>query len=258
MGVRECGRTLDLPYSHTPILPHAHPSIRLISYRSSLLKSVTESISSEERRITRLEAQKRDPERASAHVDGAFAFGVHQELILKHGLHVGRALSVEEQQRIEQDDAVLRARAAAFDYLAHKPRTEGELRRRLRRHDYGPAVIEQVAARLQELGYLDDAAYAQEYVRARFASKGYGPARIRRELLKRGVEEPLIDQALEAHLDAEATREAAREHARKKWQRLQDESDPRRRRQKLYGYLRRRGFTSDTIRHVTDELEREA
>ena len=51
---------------------------------------------------------------------------------------------------------------------------------------------------------------------------------------------------------------AAREHAEKRWDRLADEDDPRRRRQKLYRYLRRRGFTSDTINPILDDLERDA
>jgi regulatory protein len=50
----------------------------------------------------------------------------------------------------------------------------------------------------------------------------------------------------------------AREHAEKRWARLSDEDDLRRRKQKLYRYLRRRGFTSGTITPLLDELEREA
>ncbi len=216
---------------------------------------MSETTAVEERLITRLEVQKRRTDHASVYVNGAFAFGVHQDLVLQYGLHEGRALSTREQQRIERDDEALRAKAAALGYLAHKPRTEGEVPPRLAQRDYGAAAIDEAVARLRELDYVDDAAYAQDYVRARFASKGYGPVRIRRELAERDVAAHLIDRALEEQMDAEKTLEAARGHARKKWKRLRGEDDPRRRQQKLYDYLWRRGFTTDTIRRVMDELE---
>lgn len=216
---------------------------------------MTDPASPSTRRITRMEVQKKDTSRASVYVDGAFAFGVHQDLILKYGLHAGRALTIEEQQRVERDDLSMKARAAAFDYVAHKPRTEEELRRRLQQRDHHAEAIEAAVARLQELGYLDDASYADEYVRARFASKGYGPVRLRRELRQRGVAPVLIDRALEAHLDPEGRLEAARDHGRKKWDRTEGE-EPRRRKLKTFAYLQRRGFTSDTIRQVLDELAR--
>ena len=210
------------------------------------------------RTITKLTPQKNNPDRASVFLDGAFAFGVQQRLLLKYNLHVGRTLTPDEQREIEQEDAVAEAKAAAFDYLAHKPRTEKEVRRKLRKRDFSDVVTDQVVERLHELSYLGDADYAREYVRARFSSKGYGPVRIRRELQKRGVGRHEIEDAMHEQMDAAATLAAAREHARAKWDRLDPDEDPRRQQQKLYGYLRRRGFTPDTIRRVTDELAREA
>ncbi len=210
------------------------------------------------RTITKLGVQKNDPERANVFLDGEFAFGVHQRLILKHGLHAGRTLSPEEEQQITLEDAAEKAYAAALHYVAHKPRTEGEVRQKLSEKEIADDAAEQAVDRLRRLGYLDDAKYAREYVRGRMANKGYGPVRLRRELQKRGVDQRHIEDAFYHELDEEETLEAARAHARKKWKRLDPDEDPRRRRQKLYGYLRRRGFTSDTIRRVTETLEREA
>jgi len=206
--------------------------------------------------ITDLDQQKNNASRVSVFLDGEFAFGVHEDLVVKHGLRVGRTLTPEEQREVERDDQYVRAKQRALDYLAHKPRTEEEVRRKLRRQDAPETIIEDVVARLYELSYLDDEAYADDYVRNRFASKKYGPVRIRRELVERGVDRHTAETAVDALFDEEDARAAAREHAEKRWARLADE-DPRRRRQKLYRYLRRRGFTSDTINPLLDELERE-
>lgn len=207
--------------------------------------------------ITALETQTHDADRASVFVDGEFAFGVHQDLVVKYELRVGQTLTPEEQQEIEREDKYVRAKQRALDYLAHKPRTEEEVRRKLRRQDLPTPVIDDVVARLYELSYLDDEGYAQDYVRNRFSSKKYGPVRIRRELVERGIDRHIAEDAVTDFFSDEDPKAAAREHAEKRWPRLSDEDDPRRRKQKLYRYLRRRGFTSDTITPLLDELERE-
>ncbi|PSQ96316.1 MAG: recombinase RecX [Bacteroidetes bacterium SW_11_64_17] len=199
--------------------------------------------SSPEGTITHLDPQANNDDRVSVFLDGEFAFGVHEDLVVRHGLQVGARLTAEEIREIEADEEYVDAKQTALDYLAYKPRTEQEVRRKLRKQDVSRLVIDDVIARLYELEYLDDESYAHDYAHNRFSSKKYGPVRIRRELEERGVDRHLA--------------EAAWEHAEKRWPRLADEDDPRRRRQKLYRYLRRRGFTSDTIRPILDELERE-
>ena len=207
--------------------------------------------------ITRLESQVHNDDRVSVYLDGEFAFGIHEDLVVKHSLQVGATLTPEGVRELERDEQYVDAKQAALDYLAYKPRTEEEVRRKLRQEDVPSPVIEDVIARLYELEYLDDEAYAHDYAHNRFSSKKYGPVRIRRELTERGVDRRLADAAVDelfAEVDVTA---AAWTHAEKRWPRLAGEDDPRRRRQKMYRYLRRRGFTSNTIRPNLDELEQD-
>lgn len=206
--------------------------------------------------ITRLDPQVNNEDRVSVFLDGEFAFGIHEDLVVKHGLTVGTHLSLEDVREIEADEQYVSAKQTAFDYLAHKPRTEEEVRRKLRRRDVPAFVINDVITRLHELEYLDDEAYAHDYAHNRFSSKKYGPVRIRRELEKRGIDRDLAEAAVDTLFAEEDVIAAAWDHAESRWPRLADEEDPRRRRQKMYRYLRRRGFRSDTIRPILDELER--
>ncbi|PSQ97855.1 MAG: recombinase RecX [Bacteroidetes bacterium SW_9_63_38] len=208
--------------------------------------------------ITALEPQTHDDSRVSVFLDGEFVFGVHEDIVVKHELRTGMTLSPEKQRAVEHDEQYVEAKQTALNYLAHKPRTEEEVRRKLRKTEASSSVIEDVVERLHELSYLDDEAYAEDYVRNRFASKKYGPVRIRRELVERGVDRRVADDAVAALFADEDPVAAAREHAEKRWGRLSKEEDPRRRRQKLYRYLRRRGFRSDTINPILDDLERDA
>jgi hypothetical protein len=48
--------------------------------------------------VTRLVAQKKNPQRVSIFIDEAYAFGVHQDVMIRHALMKGTFLSTEEQE----------------------------------------------------------------------------------------------------------------------------------------------------------------
>lgn len=208
--------------------------------------------------ITRLQAQSGDPDRVSVYLDGRFAFGVYRDTVLAFGLRKGRMLDVDEQRRIRAADDVLRAKAKALHYLGQQARSEHEVRTRLRRSGFAEPAIDEAIGRLRELGLVDDTAYAMAYARSRGERSGYGPRRVRYDLMRRGVPAPLVERAVasvfEERTDVTAV---AMEQARKRWSRLAGESDPMRRRKKLHDFLLRRGFDHETVRQVLHELERE-
>ena len=205
-------------------------------------------------RVTRLTRQKKDPYRVSVYLDGAFAFGMHQDLILEFEIANGRELDVETQQQIIQKDEVHRARRRALGLLAYRARSAEELRRRLMRYDYAPESVEQAVEMIRDAGLIDDEAFARDYASARFSNKGYGPARIRSELMARGVPRDAVEQAIdEVFSDKDAMLEAARAFAQKRKPSLQRETDKLKRHRKLYDALRRRGFPTDMIQKVIDE-----
>lgn len=205
--------------------------------------------------ITKMTVQVKDRNRLSVFLDGRFAWGVHQDVVLEHGLVKGQHLSADQQKTLREADAFIRAKATALQYLGHRPRTEAEVRAKLKRSGFSEAVQARTLARLHELAYLDDVAYAKLYVERRFANKGYGPQRLRSELIRRGVARDVIEQTLARFTEETDTLDKAREQAAKRWQRLQSEPDMRKRTRKVSDFLVRRGFTYDTIRQVVDELK---
>ena len=93
----------------------------------------------------------------------------------------------------------------------------------------------------EDIGALDDAAYAAALVR-HYGGKGYGPARVREELRRRGVDRELWDGALEELPEAEDTLDAL---IRKKCR--GDLTDPREKK-RLSDALLRRGFSWSDVR----------
>jgi len=204
--------------------------------------------------ITRLTVQQHQPTRVSVFLDGVFAFGVSQDLVRTWDLRVGRTLSLEEQEHIAVAERLLAAQATALQYLATRPRTAHEVQQKLHRSGVPDEMANEVMARLHTQGALDDAAYTHAYLTSRLSSRGYGPQRLRRELHQRGVNRTLVEEAVQQDLAAEDILAAARAQAAKRWPRLARETDLAKRRQKLFAFLRRRGFPSATIQQVIIEL----
>jgi regulatory protein len=119
-----------------------------------------------------------------------------------------------------------------------------------------PAITEALV-RLTRLGYIDDAAFARQFARARLLAGGQSRYRIRSELLRRGVDRGLAESAIEDTLADESVDEAAiLERVAEKKARSLAKVDPLTRRRRLYGFLARRGFESDEIRGAVERIER--
>lgn len=207
--------------------------------------------------ITSIESQKKNTKRVSVFINGKFAFGLHQDVLLQHALHSGMNLEEETIQALIAADALLRAKEAALIYLGHRARSEFEVKKKLRDKGFEASVIDQVIQRLHELSYLNDEQFATSYVKGRFKQKGYGPQRLRSELYKLGIAGPLIEQTLEEVLGNENVVERALQEAQKRLKRLRNESDLQKKRRKLFDFLMRRGHTGDVARTVIEQLDLE-
>lgn len=204
--------------------------------------------------ITALEVRGGQGERVAVSVGNAYTFEIAADLVRRHGLAEGDEISVETQRRLLIADEIDEAKETALNYLSYKPRTTGEVKRRLRRDEFREEVIDEVVYQLEEQDYLDDRTYARLFAEERFSSKGYGPYRVQQDLRKRGVSEPIIDQVIDEIFDADEMREEALRRAEKRWSRLSNEEDFRKRRKKLYDFLARRGFPFEIVREVVDEV----
>ncbi len=204
--------------------------------------------------ITALEVQKRNKERVNVYLDGEFAFGL--ALIEAAQLRKGQELSQVEVETLKDVDAVNRAVDKAARFLSYRPRSTAEVRKNLSKKDIPEAVVEAAIARMESLGYLNDEAFARYWLENRTTFKPRGPMALRHELRQKGVAASIIDTVLE-DLDSSA---AAYQAAEKRIRRLRGLSH-RDFRNKLGGFLQRRGFTyatsNDVITQLTSELATE-
>ena len=105
----------------------------------------------------------------------------------------------------------------AADLLAGRGYLSGDLQKRLRAKGYAAEESEAAVTRLQELGYVDDEAYARSFA-SDAARKGKGRLRIARELAQKGADAQTAKAALEAVAedgDLPSERERAMEAAQR-------------------------------------------
>ena len=203
-------------------------------------------------KITRIAPQKRNRARISIHIDGSFAFGVMQDIVLEYSLSVGDELSVERQEAMLHQSAFVRAKFVALEYISYKARTEHEVRTKLTDKGFTKETAERAIRRLIVLDYINDVRFAHAFVIDRVTVRRYGRRRILRDMQRRGVGEELMQEAIEGLKD-EVVKQAALEAAIKQKKKLAKEPSFYKRRQKLQNFLARRGFSGDIVRAVSEE-----
>ena len=96
---------------------------------------------------------------------------------------------------------------SALRFLA-RARTVREVERHLDACEYGEVEVYETVERLKELGLLNDAAYAEEFVRTRLATKPVSRAHLREQLLSHETDAEAIEQAL-LQIDDETQQKSA-------------------------------------------------
>jgi regulatory protein len=146
--------------------------------------------------------------------------------------------SISEPSREEQ------ARTLCLRLLTARARTRAELVAQLTKRGYPDEVSVRVLDRLADVGLIDDADFAEQWVHSRLANAGKGKRALAAELNTKGVEKDVITSVLSG-INPAAERGRAEELVRRKLRRenLSDEAGDARVTRRLVGMLARRGFS---------------
>lgn len=132
------------------------------------------------------------------------------------------------------------ARTVCLNMLTMRARTRAELAAELERREFTDEVVTLVLDRLVEVGLLDDAAFAEQWVDSRHRHRGLGRRALSQELRRKGVDTETAGEAV-AGLDADAERAKAGELVRRKLPSL-DRIESQAAARRLVGMLARKGY----------------
>jgi regulatory protein len=153
------------------------------------------------------------------------------------------------------DERWKKAKEICFDLLAVRPHTAEELRQVLKRKGFDAETAETLLGKLDKAGLVNDAEFAELWVRARHVQKGLSRTALVAELKRKGVDGEIAAQAV-GEVDRESEEQRARELVRKRLGSLGnvDEQTALRR---LLGFLARKGYPEGLAYTVIKEELRE-
>lgn len=210
-------------------------------------------------KITDISSQVRDPNRVNVSVDGKYRFSLDILQVTELGLKIGKEYDEEELTELETESQFGKTYVQALDYCLMRPHSAKEVRdylyrktrpKRTKTGELRPGVGSEITARvferLQQRGYIDDGKFARYWVENRSVDKGASRRKLISELRAKGVEQPIIDEALSGSNRSDD--EEIKKIIAKKRAKYTDEN-------KLIAYLARQGFSYDDIKTALGEAD---
>lgn len=196
--------------------------------------------------ITAIEPRRRGL--SALFLDGEFVGNIDTETLLLQGLKPGRELDDEELHGLIQASDRRRAGEKALYLLEHRSHSQKELADKISRVTSREAA-EAAAAHMAEIGLVNDEEFARSLASELFNRKGCSAARVRQELLQKGIDRELAEQIVEE--SAPDPVETIMELIRKKYIRTLGDEKGRRR---CVAGLQRLGYRWDDIRSALHQI----
>ena len=196
-----------------------------------------------------------DKKRDKIYIDNEFAFVLYKGELHLYGIEVGQSLPANTYSTIVEEVLLKRAKLRAMNLLTKKDYTEKQLRKKLLDGYYNSNQIDVTVQFLKEYGYIDDARYVSNYFFSNIQSKPRN--KIIQKLLEKGISQELIDELVDGIYAEEAELAGVPDEMelgralldRKKY----DISGSIKEKQKAYGYLLRKGISSDIAMKLLKE-----
>lgn len=212
-------------------------------------------------KITSVEPQKKNPRRFNVYLDGQFAFGADEDLVVEWRLIPGKLLDTSDVEKLLFEAEVGKLMEKMYRLWNIRPRSEREVKNYLRNLSFkrkikGKEEISEVAVtllinKLKQKGLLSDEQFARAWVEARRKTKKKGKIALKAELYQKGIDHELIDEILE-EFTPDSEEELAQQALEKKirvWKNLL----PHVFKKKASEFLLRRGFEYEVVKDVVEK-----
>lgn len=214
-------------------------------------------------KITSVEPQKksagRRTNRFNIFLDGQFAFGADEDLVVDKRLVIGKEISPEELQFLIEEAELGKLMERMYALLGRRERSEKEIRDYLKRlsfkrklKDQGEInnpISEALIEKLKKKGLLNDLEFAKAWVESRSKKKGINA--LKAELIQKGISRDIIVDVLVG--GEEGQKVAAGKLLERKmrvWKNLPEAEF----KQKALQFLMRRGFEYEIAKQVLEKI----
>ena len=211
------------------------------------------------------------PSHRQLFLDGEPFVVIYAVLVENFGLRIGLQIKPEIIEKLIAADEVMRAKNYALRLLREetdsdagdeaedshptvrsKTYTKSGMEQRLKQEGFSEEAVETAVEELIDSGHIRDRKYAENWVVRRQKSNPRGKTLLKHELLDRGVDRETVEQVV-AKVETEDEAVLALQIAQKRvkqYRQLPVHVAKRR----LHGFLARRGFGSDIVRRVLEQI----
>jgi len=196
-------------------------------------------------KITKIEVQKKNNDRVNIFIDDDFAFSCSTELVYYHNLKSGKSAELSEIQKIVDEDNYIKCKNSALKYIEKAYKTEKQITEKLIDKEYPENAIKRTIEFLKEYKFIDDYNFLKIYIRENCTK--LGKKKIKYNLLRKGIEEALIDVELDG-VSSSFEEKSCEKLAQKKYDSLKNsDTSYMKVYKKLGGFLLRNGYSSDIV-----------
>lgn len=231
-------------------------------------------------KVTSVEPQKKNSKRFNIFLDGEFAFGADEDLVVNRRLVVGKIIVPEDLNKILFEAEVGKLMERMYRWFALRQHSEKEVREKFRiknrrglfsrglenqesrikeKEEISQLTIDALIETLKKKGMVNDLEFAKAWTEARRKSKQKGIRAIKSELFQKGISKDIIEEVttrpsfgsrVESLESSEG--ELARQALEKKmrlWKNLSGQDFKK----KAFEFLARKGFDFDLVKETIEK-----
>jgi regulatory protein len=212
-------------------------------------------------KISLVEPQKKNPKRFNIFLDGEFAFGADEDLVVNRRLVVGKEIALQDLEKILFEAEVGKLMERMYRLFSIRQRSEKEVRDYFRiknqvyrikdKEQISPLIVDSVVEVLKKKGLVNDLEFAKAWVEARRKSKQKGIKALKAELFQKGIEKEIIEEVVSQQAAGNSEEGLAKQALEKKMNHWKDLSVVEFKK-KAFEYLMRKGFEYDVVREVIE------
>lgn len=184
--------------------------------------------------------------KVKVYLDEEFAFVLYKGEIRKYGIKEGKVLSEKVYAELMDEVLPKRAKLRCMNLLKAKDYTVAQLRQKLKQGCYPDSVIEQALDYVASFRYTDDCRYAVDFINTHHLTRSR--RKIENDLQGKGIAKEVIAKAWEQwEEEGNVQDEEAQIAQLLEKKHFDPENADRKELQKIYGFLARRGFSTEKI-----------
>lgn len=206
--------------------------------------------------ISEVLVQVHDTSRVSVFSDGEFLFGISLFECQRLGLYKGKEVDAHLAKQISVSVNQDYIKQWLLGLLGKRPYSRFEILQKSRKKGFSSSDVTPLLDQFESRGWINDEEFARMYASDQARLRGYGPQKIRANLMQKGVSDLVINTVLnEVHSDIDLESVFQKLVLKKKNHFLR-ENDTFKRKKKVVDYLLRKGFHgNDVFKHIDHLLK---